>query len=86
MTRIPSARRIPTACKTPNKHPVQHLPVSCVGGAQGKPLRWRVEEQPCHRYKPKMTAFSEFVEEATKWIKRVTNKQRKFMLMNAMMM
>ena len=31
-----------------NKHPVQHLPVSCVGGAQGKPLRWRVEERPCH--------------------------------------
>ena len=22
--------------------------MSCVGGAQGKPLRWRVEEQPCH--------------------------------------
>ena len=48
MTSIPSARRIPTACKTPNKHPLLHLPVSCVGGAQGKPLRWRVEEQPCH--------------------------------------
>ena len=32
------------------QHPVQHLPVSCVGGAQGKPLRWRVEEQPCHTY------------------------------------
>ena len=48
MIRIPSARRIPTACKTPNKHPLLHLPVSCVGGAQGKPLRWRVEEKPCH--------------------------------------
>ena len=36
MTRVPSARRIPPACKTPNKHPVQHLPVSCVGGPQRK--------------------------------------------------
>ena len=33
-----------------NKISVQHLPVSCVGGAQGKPLRWRVEERPCHNY------------------------------------
>ena len=48
MAVVPSARRIPPACKTPNKHPVLHLPVSCVGGPQGKPLRWRVEEQPCH--------------------------------------
>ena len=48
MTRIPSARRITSACKTPNKHLVLHLPVSCVGGAQRKPLRWRVEEEPCH--------------------------------------
>ena len=53
MTNIPSARRIPTACKTPNKHPLLHLPVSCVGGAQRKPLRWRVEEQPLpHRALP----------------------------------
>ena len=42
MTRVPSARQIPPACKTPNKHPVLHLPVSCVGGPQGKPRRWRV--------------------------------------------
>ena len=52
MTSVPSARRIPTACKTPNKHPLLHLPVSCVGGAQRKPLRWRVEEQPCHTPPP----------------------------------
>ena len=25
-----------------NKHIEYHLPVSCVGGPQGKPLRWRV--------------------------------------------
>ena len=28
--------------ETPNKHLVLHLPVSCVGGPQEKPLRWRV--------------------------------------------
>ena len=39
MAVVPSARRIPPACKTPNKHPVQHRPLSCVGGPQGKPLR-----------------------------------------------
>ena len=48
MTSIPPAQRIPPACKTPINISVQHLPVSCVGGAQGKPLRWRVEGQPCH--------------------------------------
>ena len=41
MAVVPSARRIPCAWNS-SKHPVLHLPVSCVGGPQGKPLRWRV--------------------------------------------
>ena len=28
--------------ETPNKHLELHLPLSCVGGPQRKPLRWRV--------------------------------------------
>ena len=58
MTSTPPARRIPSACKTPNKHPVQHLPVSCVGGAQKKPLRWRVEDEPCHNYVSRSSSSS----------------------------
>ena len=33
------------------------------------------EKEQKEWYKPKMTTFSEFVVEATKWIKGVTNKQ-----------
>ena len=38
---LPLARRIPSAWNS-NKHLEPHLAVSCVGGPQGKPLRWRV--------------------------------------------
>ena len=48
MAAIPPAQRIPPACKTPINISVQHLPVSCVGGPQKKPLSWRVEDEPCH--------------------------------------
>ena len=36
----------------------ERLPVSCVGGPQGKPLRWRVEGEPCHNHQCGVMRFS----------------------------
>ena len=39
-----------TTC-SPNKH-LEHLPVSCVGGPQEKPLRWRVAGVTLPHWRP----------------------------------